>query len=93
MKRIVLYGFISITIFACANKEKEQEDKIGKYVYLDKDSTLHIRERCVKFILGENKDYGVVRILSDEITKQDIKKTCNYCVNDNNYDRLKEMAK
>lgn len=91
MKQSLLFIFILLTLHACVNREKEKDVEIGKYVYMDNDSTIHINTKCLKFIIDEKKDFGVKRILADGISPSYLDKTCNYCVNDQAYEKLESM--
>lgn len=91
--RNVSLAIIILSFLSCGNTEKkENKVEIGKYLYLDKDSTLHINMKCIKFIVGEDKDFGVKRISSETIPPEYLDKSCSYCVSDEAYEDLKSRV-
>ena len=79
-------------LFSCDNRESSSnKSEIGKYVYIDKDSTLHVVRKCTKFIL-EEKDPGIKRISSENIPPEYLDKCCSYCVDDEAYEMLEGKA-
>ena len=90
MKKIFIV-FALFCVFSCNNKQNDEKLELGKYVYLDKDSTIHSKKGCLKFMLEEQKDFGVKRILADGINPKYLEKTCSYCVTDEIYEKLESI--
>jgi hypothetical protein len=91
--RKIAFAVLSLCLFSCGNEEKKQGVEVGKYLYIDKDSTLHITRKCTKFIIDDSKDFGVKRISSENIPPEYLDKCCSYCVNDEAYELLVGMSK
>lgn len=86
--RITIILF-AILFYSCeSNKNKDDIAEVGKYVYIDKDGVLHVKQHCTKFILKEEQDFGVKRLPSETIPPEYLDNTCSYCVNDAMYDVL-----
>ena len=93
MRRIA-FAAVALCLFSCVDTKKEQSDgSIGKYVYIDKDSTLHVTRKCTKFILDDAKDFGIKRIPGENIPPEYLDKCCSYCVSDEAYELLESMSK
>ena len=93
MKKILILS-ITLSLLACNSSEKKEtreEGKIGKYLYIDTDSTLHIQNNCMGFMLDDKKDSGVKRVLCNSVPSKYLNKTCKYCVTDKVYEELKEL--
>lgn len=69
MKRMLLYIATILMILSCENANNKQTDdeskikkELGKYLYMSKDSVLHMSKDCLKLrgLLDDNfKTYGV----------------------------------
>ncbi len=102
---IVVLGYIT----SCSKNNKndklvkksfiEVEDSItcsSKYIYIDKDSTLHTKLGCgsAEFNLSDEvrNNYGVRRVLKINITQNELYKCCAICINDEKYEYLKNIV-
>jgi hypothetical protein len=79
-------------------KEKESEPKsnIGEYVYIDSQGILHT-EQCyigLEVTNGEGESYlkPVTRVKTIEVLPDYLRRTCSFCVKDEDYERLMEIA-
>ena len=98
MKRIyTAIILLSLIAFGCSKQEKDTiKETIGKYVYIDSQDILHIKNKCV---LGmkitdktENSYYKPIeRIETIDLNEEDIITTCAWCVNDEQYEQLKNI--
>jgi hypothetical protein len=69
---------------------------IGKYVYLDSDSALHVKYNCIRIHMmasGDSKKSGALtRIPKDSLREVHIVRTCSRCINDSIYDIFVEIV-
>lgn len=80
-------------------KEKEWKEKyaIGKYVYIDSDDMLHVRQRCTLGLRitdkNENTYYKSITYYDTSwVSIDDLFEVCPFCVKDEHYDQLMEIA-
>lgn len=99
MKKI-LYSFMVLCLCACVETKEKSEEKpvLGKYVYVDTQSILHVKDRCVMGlkVANENdeREYkGVYRIEVASLHEGSLYgiATCSWCVKDEHYELLKEF--
>ena len=99
MKKIFIAIILSLVAFGCSKKEKEtNKETIGKYVYIDSQDILHIKNRCVLGMkitdkTGNSYYKPIERIETCCLIGEDIVTTCAWCVNDEQYDQLKDIIK
>ena len=94
------YLMFAMLLFSCGSSKSKDvdsdtvEDRIGKYLYLGKDSevpVIHISKRCVKS-LSEKSPYGVVRVDTADVRHFADGFLCGHCVTDEIYEQLIEMS-
>lgn len=80
-------------------KEKEWQEKyaIGKYVYIDSDDILHVRQRCVLGLRIEDKNENtyyksIFYCDTSWVSTDDLLEVCPFCVKDEHYEQLMEIA-
>jgi len=91
MRKIAFILFV-LCMVACKNTEEKPKSEVGKYVYVDREGVLHIKQRCTKFILKDEQDFGVKRISSENIPPEYLENCCSYCINDEAYDILESKV-
>lgn len=81
-------------------KEKEWKEKyaIGKYVYIDSDQILHVKQICILGLQIEGKNentyYKSISYCDTSwVSTDDLFRVCPFCVKDEHYDQLVEIAK
>lgn len=84
------------------NERKEAEEwrekyAIGKYVYIDSDDILHVRQRCTLGLRitdkNENTYYKSITYYDTSwVSIDDLFEVCPFCVKDEHYDQLMEIA-
>ncbi len=89
------------------NKASRKESKIGKYLYIDKGHCLHIDKDCIALIedhiilTGSNESeelsinstkYALYRVNREELTHRMLTYCCRYCIDDNVYEQLVDIA-
>ena len=98
MKNIYIAIILSLVAFGCSKKEKEtNKETIGKYVYIDSQDILHVKNRCVLGMkitdtTGDSYYKPIERIETIYLIPEDIATTCAWCVDDEQYDQLKKIA-
>ena len=79
-------------------KEKESEPKsnIGEYVYIDSQGILHTKQCYIGLEVtnqeGESYLKPVTRVKTIEVLPDYLRRTCSFCVKDEDYERLMEIA-
>ena len=98
MKNIYIAIILSLIAFGCSKQEKNTiKETIGKYVYIDSQDILHVKNRCVLGMkitdtIGDSYYKPIERIETIYLIPEDIATTCAWCVDDEQYDQLKEIA-
>lgn len=67
-----------------------KERELGKYVYVDEYSILHIDRNCDKIAVIHGAQ-PVSIFLINELTQEEWKQVCSNCVSDNDYENLSEL--
>lgn len=80
-------------------KEKEWKEKyaIGKYVYIDSDHILHVQQMCILGLRIEDKNENtyyksIFYCDTSWLSTDDLFRVCPFCVKDEHYDQLMEIA-
>lgn len=79
-------------------KEKESEPKsnIGEYVYIDSQGILHTKQCYVGLEVtnkeGESYLKPVTRVKTIEVLPDYLRRTCSFCVKDEDYEALMVIA-
>lgn len=98
--RLVSMFVILLCLYACVETKEKSEEKpvLGKYVYVDTQSVLHVKDRCVMGLKvanenGEREYKGVYRIEVASLHEGSLYgiATCPWCVKDEHYELLKEF--
>lgn len=94
---LVLVAFF---LFSCSGqKEKEKKDQeIGKYVYVDSQGTLHIKNPCYSGLRitdedGNSYKKSVTFVDTEDINGNDLESLCPMCVRDEHYEQLLQIVK
>lgn len=81
-------------------KEKEWKEKyaIGKYVYIDSDHILHVRQICILGLQIEGKNENtyyksITYCDTSWLSTDNLFRVCPFCVEDEHYEQLMEIAK
>ncbi|MBQ7462466.1 MAG: hypothetical protein IJS63_09490 [Bacteroidaceae bacterium] len=94
---LVLFICFIVFLFYSNNKNnKRQEDEtIGRYVYIDVNGTLHVRRYCIAIGKDEGElngaDRTITRLPTNEITHSMLDYSCSRCISDETYEKLIEI--
>lgn len=95
------YYIIATILFlcpACSQKEQTKQDsyEIGKYVYIDGNAIIHIRDNCFKLKFGKDEHghsiYGKEIVDTSDFVFTDYMRLCVRCVDDRNYEHLIKIS-
>ena len=97
MKKILICAMVLCLCACIETKEKgDKKPMLGKYVYLDTQGVLHVKERCVMGLRvanenDEGKYKGVHRIEVASLREGSLQgvPTCSWCLDDDRYELLK----
>lgn len=98
MKRIYTAIILSLIAFGCSKQEKDTtKETIGKYVYIDSQDILHVKSKCMRGMkitdaTGNSFYKPIERIETCCLTDEDIVTTCAWCVDDEQYDQLRNIV-
>ena len=98
MKKILLLSLLAIAFVGCSKQEKDTtKETIGKYVYIDSQDILHVESKCMRGMKttdasGNSYYKPIERIETIYLTKEDIMTTCAWCVDDVQYDQLRNIV-
>lgn len=96
-----IYSFILIllcVIVSCKSKVKKDNDiKIGKYLYLSDNNVLHCKQDCIGLILANGEDEinltGMTFVDTLDIVYDGNLSYCTSCFNDSLYEKVQGMIK
>lgn len=100
--KYLLYSLLlllaSFIIGSCASSSKEKEsdtDSVGRYVYFDDSSVLHVNEKCYKLRFGQDNHghstYAKEVVDTTNLTFFD--RVCSICVSTEIYESLYTISK
>lgn len=96
---LIFAGFLlCMLLFSCSfTKEEKERDNLGKYVYMDSQQILHTRKHCIGLCIDSSEDeigsYKPIEFIDTaKVTRDMLKSMCSWCVEDNHYEQLRQIA-
>lgn len=87
---LIIIATLAIVWLVVCTTHRPSEPELGKYVYVDECSILHVSRKCDKIaVFHDARPVSVYSI--NEITKRDWGQICSNCISDNDYEKLREL--
>lgn len=82
MNKTLMLAILAVLLSSCSNKKDEQENAVGKYLYMGTDNILHVSKECRRLAdVAEFLDTATI-YANDEY------KYCTYCFTDSTYEHV-----